>query len=158
MSSFVITLKWCNKAVQWQGRPRGAAAATRDIEDVAAHAHTHTHECGVETRTLKRGYCHETDCKCRFPLQQPEPLRTTNTDTHTELHTDTHALAYFNRMLLTGRDVHALGERQPRLLNPLLTLTSGWESRFRRHFFGEGACLIGCFTGHWLNLIFFLSM
>lgn len=132
--------------------PRGTAAMTRDIEFVPAH----THKRGVETRALKRGYCHETDCKCHFPLQQRESLCTT----HTQLHTDTHALAYFNRMLLTGRDVHALGERRPWLFNPLLTLTSGWESRiFRLAFFSFVfffflAGLIGCFTGHCLNQFF----
>lgn len=132
MSSFVVTLKWCNKAVQWQGRP-GGCCSDRDIECVCMCVRARV--CGVETRALKRGYCHETDCKCHFPLQQPEPLCTTHTHTYTntQIHTDTHALAYFNRMLLTGRDVRALRECRPRLFNPLLTLTQGWGSRIRRH-------------------------
>lgn len=120
MSSFVVTLKWCNKAVQWQGRPGGAAAMTRDTERARLCVCTsmewrQEHWRGViATRQI---------ASVIFHYSSPSQC-VRHTYTHTQLHTNTHALAYFNRMLLTGRDVHALREHGPRLFNPLLTLTS----------------------------------
>lgn len=50
--SFVVILKWCNES-GWRQGP-GAMTALCWL--------------GCARDTLKRGYCHETDWKCHFPL------------------------------------------------------------------------------------------